>query len=78
MYIIILIHKKKPKTTKNKQLCVLWEDCWRFIKCCFLQNFHIISHGEMLEFWGKKVQNLKYVLKDKFQILTTALTIPPE
>lgn len=54
MYIIILIHKKPPKTTKNKQLCVLWEDCWRFIKCCFLQNFHIISHGEMLEFWGKK------------------------
>lgn len=32
----------------------------------------------MLEFWGKKVQNLEYVLKDKFQILTEALTIPPE
>lgn len=34
--------------------------------------------GKCWSFGEKKVQNLKYVLKDKFQILTTALTIPPE
>lgn len=34
--------------------------------------------GKCWSFGEKKVQKLKYVLKDKFQILTTALTIPPE
>lgn len=53
MYMLILTQKKTPNNKNQTSVCVLWEDCWRFIKRCFLQNSHITSHEQILEFGGK-------------------------
>lgn len=55
MYVILLIHNN------NKDAYVHWgENCWRFVKNYFLQNFPIIGHGKTLTFQytlGKKLEN---------------------